>query len=152
MTDLKDRLLEIIETKFENTEYYLVDLKISNTKIRNKITVLVDTDKGIEIDECGKLSQDLGKEFDEIIETAYNLEVSSPGIETPLKFTRQFQKNINRDLKVILSSGSIIKGKLIEVNEENFVILPPKEKKTIFDPVIILYGDIKEALVQISFK
>ncbi len=152
MTDLKAKILEIVENKFEGTESYVVDIKISNTKIRNKITILVDTDRGIEIDECGKISQELGLEFDEIINTAYNLEVSSPGVETPLALKRQYHKNKGRDLKVILNSGTIIKGKLVEVNEENFVILPPKEKKIEFEPVTILYTDVKEAVVQVSFK
>jgi ribosome maturation factor RimP len=136
----------------ENTNVFLVDIQTTDSKLRKKISVYVDTDDGISIDECSKLSQQIGTELDELIETAYTLEVSSPGADAPLKFTRQYIKNIGRNLKVTKTDNTELKGELTFADENLIIIQPEKKKKTIFEPVSIQYIDIKEAKIMISFK
>ena len=69
---------------------------------RRIIQFLVDTDDGITISQCAEISRQLGLEIDArgIINDPYDLEVSSPGIDKPLKLLRQYKKNIGRKYKV----------------------------------------------------
>jgi ribosome maturation factor RimP len=69
---------------------------------RRVFQVFVDTDEGITITQCAEISRDLGAELDmkSVINEPYELEVSSPGIDKPLKLLRQYKKNIGRRYKV----------------------------------------------------
>ena len=79
-------------------------------KIRptNNIKVFLDADLGISIDKCVSYNRALYKE---IVESGifpdgdFSLEVSSPGLEEPLKLRRQYQKNIGRNVEVMLKDG-----------------------------------------------
>lgn len=148
---LKQNVEEILSSIL-NPDIYIVEINVSESKIRNKVSVFVDTDAGIGIDECAKVSYELGKQLDELTEAAYTLEVSSPGADSPLKLERQYLKNIGRNLKVITNLQEEIKGQLNEVTNGDIVIQPESKKKVIFEPITISISDVKEAKVILSFK
>lgn len=150
--NLRDTVDNIIHQLIENSDIYLVDVLISESKIRKKITVFLDTDEGIKIDDCSKISHQLGLKLEEIIENAFVLEVSSPGADSPLKMERQFLKNIGRTLKVITVEEEEIKGVLVNFLNNEIEIQPEKKKKLVFDSKKIKLEKIKEAKVIISFK
>ena len=79
--------------------------------------ILLDSDEGITIQECADISRSLDQELEavETPETNYALEVSSPGLDQPLRLPRQYQKNVGRDLKVTLETGQALTGTLVEV-------------------------------------
>jgi ribosome maturation factor RimP len=83
----------------------------------------------------------------------FSLEVSSPGIEEPLKLHRQYVKNTGRDVEVLLNDDSKKTGKLIEVNENDIVIefTEGKNKKAVVKQLTIAFSDIKETVVLIKF-
>lgn len=149
-----DTVRNILDQLTEIDEFYVVDIKVSASKIRNKIIALVDTDSGILVDHCSQISRMLADKLDEQIEEAYTLEVSSPGVDTPLKLHRQYVKNIGKELKVVLKDGSDIIGELANVSEDGIALKPEKKKKQKEAPeeVQVLFDDIKEARVQVSFK
>ena len=149
---LKETVVKFVNEAVENTDYYVVDITVSDSKIKRKITVFLDTDEGITIEQCRLFSRELGNQLEEIIEEAFTLEVSSPGADSPLKFERQYIKNIGRDLKVTKTDKTEIKGKLTEVNAGTITIEPEAKKKVIPEAVTISLEEIKEAKVIISFK
>lgn len=149
---LREAVIKFLDEIISSTDYYLVDVVVSDSKIRKKITVYIDSDEGITIDQCGKVSQDLGKELEEIIDVAFVLEVSSPGADSPLKFERQYVKNIGRTLKVSLLDETEIKGTLTQVSEGSITIEPEAKKKIKPEAVTLPIEQIKEAKVVISFK
>jgi ribosome maturation factor RimP len=149
---LKNTVESILENQLSGSPFYIVDVLASDSKIRKKITVLVDSDEGIKIDECSTISRELGNELEEIIEEAFTLEVSSPGVDTPLKLDRQYRKNIGRKLKVVLNNGQEIKGDLLSFEDDGIGLQPEKIKKITPEPVTIKRSDIKEAKVIITFK
>ncbi len=77
---------------------YLVDVSVKNDGRGTLIRVLVDTDSGITIDECARVSRELGRmlEVGDVLEGSTRLEVSSPGLDQPLKLLRQYAKNVGR--------------------------------------------------------
>jgi len=91
----------------------------------------------------------------ELIDSAYRIEVSSPGVDFPLSSERQYRKNFGRELKVFLQDGKELKGKLIAVSESGIVLeakMKEKGKKAVLQEVNVAFEDIKKSVVQVSFK
>lgn len=99
-------------------DLFLVDLKINDS---NKIQVILDGDNGINLQDCITLSRFIDENLDRE-EEDFSLEVASAGVTSPLKFVRQFKKNIGRKLKVISLSNEEIEAELTEVTEENITL------------------------------
>ncbi|MEP6614767.1 MAG: ribosome assembly cofactor RimP, partial [Mucilaginibacter sp.] len=94
-------------------------------------------------------------EEENVIETAYNLEVSSPGIDTPLTLTRQYAKNIGRNLAIKMADGAKREGKLSGITEDAVIIeevIKNKGKKAETVESVIPINTITETKVLISFK
>jgi ribosome maturation factor RimP len=149
---LKDLVEKTVAGIILNTEVFLVEIQVNENKMRKKITVFLDSDAGIGIDECSGLSHEIGKELEELIDTAYILEVSSPGADAPLKLKRQYKKSVGRNVKVIKNDNSEIKGELISADDNTIEIQPETKKKVIPEKVSLLYDQIKETRILISFK
>lgn len=152
--DLIEKITELTTQHLPGEEYFVVDVKASASKIRSKVTILIDSDAGIGIDDLGKISRAIEEDLEAVMTSAYTLEVSSPGVDTPLAFARMYKKNIGRNLKVVFNDEQTLKGELTEVSEETFVIIPEKKKKEKVTPPpsTIAYADVKEAKVEVSFK
>ena len=82
----------MIQPVLQEDQFFAVDIQVSINKIRSKLVILLDSDEGIGIDQCGALSREIGALLDEKIEDAYVLEVSSPGVDTPLTARSSIQK------------------------------------------------------------
>lgn len=149
----KEEILEAIQPVLQGDQFFVVDIQISVNKIRSKLVILLDSDEGIGIDQCGVFSREIGAILDEKIEDAYVLEVSSPGVDTPLQSVRQYKKNIGRSVKVVFLDGQTLKGKLEQASEDSFQVLPEStKKKQVTEVQTIKYSDIKQTTVQVSFK
>lgn len=144
-----------------NPDVFIVDISLHRGS-HNVLSILIDTDQGIRIDECARISRYLNREYFEVedpFDFGFNLEVSSPGVGKPLKVRRQYHKNIGRKLKVKMLDNEVVKGRLEAVEEDHFVIRPPKSKKkkrkeeaeAQAETLEIKFDEIKEATVEISF-
>lgn len=148
---LSRRLDEVDDGKF-----YLVDVEWNGGK--KKLFVYVDCDTGISLEECRKISKYLSRsiEEEEFIREGYNLEVSSPGIDRPLKLKRQYLKNIGRPLRVHLKEGTVQKGVLSMADQNSITLSAEKHrgKKTKHDKGdwVIPFDEIEKAFVEVRFK
>ena len=133
---------------------FVVDVTVTSRPPR-KLLVLVDADQGITIDDCAEISRQLSKNLDDtgLIEENFFLEVSTPGVEHPLKLKRQYQKNIGRRLKVKVAD-KIIEGKLEEVSDEKIKLAQEtgQGKKKEVQTVEVPFSEIDKAFVIVSFK
>jgi len=155
--ELKDQLLDIAEKHLKDETYFIVDVIVKGIDGgKMKVLVLLDSDDGLNIDDCADLSRALGMyiETEEIIEQAYILEVSSPGLEHPLKLERQFAKNTGRRLKLQLTDGQVWTGKLVEIAAQSLAFEKEvkEKKKTVHQLVNISLEEIEKANVLVSFK
>lgn len=137
-------------------EKFVVQVVISGKKIPKRVLVIIDGDAGVTIDDCADLSRKLSKEFEDrsfFGEENYILEVSTPGLDQPLKLRRQFQKNIGRKLKVKLQDTQE-EGTLMEVTEEHIMIRQQRGagKKMEEKEIRIPFTEIDKAFVLVSFK
>jgi len=134
-------------------DLFLVDVKIAPG---NKVTVLLDGDKGVTIDDCTALNKALYKfiEENQVFGSAnFSLEVSSFGVEKPLKLLRQYKKNVGRNVEVVLNDGTKKEGTLTEVNEDEIKIeqRTGKGNKMTKQTTTISFNQIKHTTVLITF-
>lgn len=153
-------LQKLIAEKLDSDEFsdfYLIEIEVKDP---NKVFVFVDSDSGVKTADCAVLSRHIEEYLDEVNwkDGKYVLEVSSPGIDRPLKFPRQFLKNIGRKLEIKTRLGEKLEGKLIDANEDFIVIeyrdkvKEGKKKKNIVKQTEIAHDTIERAKVKISFK
>ncbi|WP_026947580.1 ribosome maturation factor RimP [Algoriphagus marincola] len=157
MNDLKDRLEALVIDCLPDESHFLVDLQLISKSNQLLLNILIDADAGLTIDSCAKVSRAVSGEIEalELIDSAYRIEVSSPGVDFPLSSERQYRKNIGRELKVFLQDGKELKGKLISVSESGIVLeakMKEKGKKAVLQEVNVAFEDIKKSVVQVSFK
>ena len=147
----KDKIIQLAEVFFaERPDIFLVDIKIG---AGNQINVKIDGDNGVLIADCVDLSRQIEHNLDRETED-FSLEVASAGIDTVLKFPRQFVKNTGRDLKVQMIDGTEQKGKIISSDEYSVTLEVSKKVKTkkVKEEIQISFDKIKESKITISFK
>lgn len=137
----------------EEPKHFLVSCRIKPT---NNIKVFIDGDEGVTIANCVQLNRKLYKAIEEkgwYPEGNFSLEVSSPGVDEPLKNKRQYTKNVGRDVEVEFADGTKKLGNLIAVAEEDFIIETKtgKGKKLEIHQEVIPFSNVKAAVVQIKF-
>jgi len=133
--------------------YFLVEVRIKPT---NNIKVFLDGDQGISIEKCVQYNRALYKQLEEsglFPGDDFSLEVSSPGLDEPLKSLRQYKKNIGRQVEILLQDGSKKEGRLIEVSEDGIIMEETKgrnKKKEVISHAF-LFDNIKTTKIQIVF-
>jgi ribosome maturation factor RimP len=116
----------LIEQDLGEKGFFLVDIQV---KPSGKIMVFADNFKGITLDDCVSITQLIESKIDRNHED-YELEVSSPGIDNPLKLPVQYKKNAGRFIRVVTTEGDFREGRIREADEEKFILEPIANKKT----------------------
>jgi ribosome maturation factor RimP len=134
-------------------DLFLVEVKIKPT---NNIKVFIDGDQGVSIEKLVRYNRRLYKEIEESTmfpNGDFSLEVSSPGLDEPLKLYRQYVKNIGRYVEVADKEGAQKEGKLINVTEADIVVEEIKGKGKKMETVrhTIAFENIKMTKIQIKF-
>jgi ribosome maturation factor RimP len=152
--DQMEEIRKLAESKLIPGQF-IVDITVSAKKGPGKVLVLVDADQGITIDDCAEISRQLSKALDDssLLMDHYMLEVSTPGVDYPLRLKRQYVKNIGRKLKIKLSDKTL-EGKLMEVKTESIVLAQETGTGKIKEimTVEVLFSAIEKAFVLVSFK
>ncbi|HEY1024498.1 MAG TPA: ribosome assembly cofactor RimP [Sphingobacteriaceae bacterium] len=152
---VEQRVQELVEEKIaDRPDLFVVDIKMLPN---GKLSILVDGDNGVGIADCVAISRHVGYHLEEenTIEHAYNLEVSSPGLDTPLKSLRQYRKNLGRSLSIKSTENNKREGKLLDITTEGITIeekIKEKGKKAQLVENFIPFEQIAETKVLISFK
>ncbi len=152
---LQERVEKLLEEAFEeNNSLFLISLNISD---QNHILVVIDGDNGVSVNDCIAVSRKIEHNLDED-ELDFSLEVTSAGVSEPLKFPRQYKKNIGRTLEVQTNSNKF-EGNLVEVNETGILLAwkarEPKPvgkgKITVDKEANLAFDEIVKAKVVITF-
>lgn len=133
--------------------HFLVEVRIKPT---NNIKVFIDADEGVQLSDLIDYNRKLYRQLEEsgmYPDGNFSLEVSSPGLDEPLKLFRQYRKNIGRYVDVTLLDGSHKEGKLIEATEDGLVVESEtgKGKKKEVRQDAIVFDQIKSTKVQVKF-
>jgi ribosome maturation factor RimP len=141
----KEDISAAITPALEALGFYLEDVTITSAGRRSMLTVIVDGDTHLSLDQVTSATKAIGEIVESVQslgETPFTLEVTSPGLDRPLTKVRHWQKNINRLVKVVLQDGSEIKGRIKDVSEVSAIV----------DDKNINYSDIKRATLEVEFK
>ncbi|AZA53057.1 ribosome assembly cofactor RimP [Chryseobacterium sp. G0201] len=149
---IEELLNEFLDTR---KDLFLIDLKFS---AGDDITVILDGDNGVTLQDCLDASRAIEFNMDRE-EHDFSLQVMSAGLSEPLATPRQFNKNLGRDIEVLLTDSSEIEGELSKVDDEKITLVlryrKPKEvgkgKVDVEEEKEIPYSEIKKALVAIKF-
>jgi ribosome maturation factor RimP len=147
---------ELLKDELINRGVFLVDATV---RPGNRITVFIDSLKGVTIEECIAVSRFIEGNLNRDAED-FELEVSSPGLDNPLKLPVQFQKNVGRMLDVVKKDGLKVTGKLVSAGDdwirletEEFEKDPGGRKKIrILKETEYRFEEIKTAKVNIQKK
>jgi ribosome maturation factor RimP len=146
-----------LEEELTRSGKFLVDVTVSTG---NKIAVYMDSLKGVTLEECIQVSRFLEGKLDREVED-FELEVSSPGLGTPLKLPVQYEKNLGRVLDIVKTDGVKVTGKLAGVLIESGIKVEAEKKvkdsKTgkknkELELLDFRFDEIKTAKVVISLK
>jgi ribosome maturation factor RimP len=110
-----EQIRALLRDELLHRDLFLVDVFVNPG---NRIVVYVDSMRGVSIEECIAVSRYIGSRLDREAED-FELEVSSPGLDNPLKLPQQYLKNLGRMLEVVTFDGVKTRGKLIGADEEN---------------------------------
>jgi ribosome maturation factor RimP len=155
---LKNQIAQFLESNLDAPEHFLVQVNVGLGKVQEgRIQVLMDSDEGITIADCASYSRKLGKFLDEadFLETAYHLEVASPGLDFPLQSERQYRKNIGRKLQLDLKDGRQLEGKMLNWSASSLDLETEekaKGKKAVLKTITVQASEIVKAKVTVSFK
>ena len=148
-------LEEYFTTEAEFSDCFVVDVHHANKRLE----VFVDSDTGMTFGKCQRISRYLEGYLDEEkpLGEEYVLDVSSPGLDRPLKFHRQYLKNVGRTLEVTTTDGDTYTGQLKSATPAEVVleakrrIKEGKRKKTVVEDINIATDAIKKSIVKVSF-
>ena len=142
---LNEEISAAIRPAIEATGNYLEELTIISAGKVKILTVIVDSESHLNLDQVTAVT----KAISEIIEalpalgdTPFTLEVTSPGLDRPLTKPRHWRRNLNRLVKITMSSGTLIEGRIVEVTEGTATV----------GSEVLSFEDIKRATLEIEFK
>lgn len=151
----KEKVAQLLEEGLKaKPSLFLIDLTITDSQ---KIIVTLDGDNGVTLQDCIDISRAIEHNLDRE-ETDFSLEVASAGVSAPLKLMRQYKKNIGRTLKMKTTTGPV-EATLTSINDDGIVVSwtarEPKKigkgKETVEKNLELLFSDIQEAIVTITF-
>ena len=161
--DLNDAIRELAKNCLTDESQFLVEVILTSKAGPRRVLVILDGDKGVTIETCAKVSRALSNALDEsgLIEDNYTLEVTTPGLDHPLKLKRQYYKNVGRGFKVHTKEKAIVQGALVEVDEQRIILRPEvkngnrptgRKEKIELKAIEIPFENIEKAFVMVSFK
>ena len=142
---LKDSIFELVEPLVNKAGLVLEEVKVQTPGKHRFVTVIVDSETGLNLDQVTDVSREVGEAMDSAIfmgDAPYTLEVTSPGVDRPLSAPRHYRKNIDRLVKVTKNDGQSIKGRIVSASDDSVTL----------DTGVVNYADIKRAIIEIEFN
>lgn len=151
MDKLKENIVEISNKIAEKLGYFVIEVIIRGDSRKRIVEIFVDAQQNVSADDLAEMSREINSIIEEesIIKESYRLEVSSPGVDRPLKFLQQYPKHINRNFEVVYKSGEEEKkftGKLKSVERDELIFVSAGKD------ILIKFNSITTAKVIISFS
>ena len=142
---VQDDVASAIRPIIEASGNYLEEVKIIAAGKRKLITVIVDSDSYLNLDQVTAVSRAVSEEIENVKslgDSPFTLEVTSPGTDRPLTLLRHWKKNIGKLVKINLIDGGYKEGRISSVNNSAVTL----------DSGIVGFSEIKKAILQIEFK
>ncbi|MBU2599718.1 ribosome maturation factor RimP [bacterium] len=130
MQSIIDKVREVIIPHQEELNINLFDIKCVRLKKSWLIRIFIDSENGVTVDKCEEISHFIGSRLDNFMEGKYRLEVSSPGIERPLRNKEDYQRYKGHLAEIKISSQDLKKSYLGYIKDLKDDILTLQVKDT----------------------
>ena len=149
---LQDSLTELLTPAVENAGFFLEQVLISNPGNHQVLTCVIDGPKPLNLDEVTVVSRSISELLDEteLINGAFTLEVTSPGVDRPLTQHRHWEKNVSRLIAMLMHDGSLLTARLTELRDIDAVFIENIKGRMKTHTVVL--ADIKKAHVEVEFS
>jgi ribosome maturation factor RimP len=152
----KKLIIDFTEQYLEGSPNYLTDVSVSAD---NTITVEIDNDHGVDINDCVALSRYLESKLDRDAED-FELTVTSAGLSSPFKTVRQYKKYEGKEVEVLGRNGQKVAGTLKSSDDEGFTVsiikkVKPegaKRKIEVEEDLRFAFDEVKHTKYLIRFK
>ena len=151
MTASEDRVWAVVEPVVQDQGYDLEALSVMAAGRRRLVKIVIDSDLGVDLDDVARISSEVSRALDDadaMGETPYVLEVTSPGVDRPLTLERHWRRAASRLVKVTLTDGDSITGRVASTNETSATLVNDDDATS----VDIAFADVEKAVVQIEFN
>lgn len=148
--ELKNRIRDIIEPVINSIGIELYDFELNKMKAKALLRVFIEKDGGVTIDDCEHVSREIEAVLDveDPIPYSYVLEVSSPGLDRPLKEPKDFIRYTGSTIRVVthepVEKQTFFIGNLLEADEKEIVVLLPTNEK-----ITVPYANISKARLEV---
>jgi len=151
MNSIEKNIARVIKEVVEKKRFILIESIIRGTNSKRVFEVFIDGEKDISAKDCADTSREIDSGLEIIlgVNANYRLDVSSPGIDKPLKFLKQYPKHVNRKFELSYQEGDETKkinAKLLKVDGEDLFFSSQNNE------VKINFSQIKNAKVTVSFS
>jgi ribosome maturation factor RimP len=149
---LHESLLEILTPAVENAGFFLEQVQVTNPGSHRIVTCVVDGPKPLNLDEVTVVSRLISELLDEstLIDDAFTLEVTSPGVDRPLTLRRHWEKNLTRIITIVMNDGTTLTARLTELRDDDATFIENIKGRMKTHTVIL--ADIKRANVDVEFN
>ena len=150
---LSEKITELVQPAVESAGFFLEDVQVLSPGSHRIITCIVDGQTPLNLDQVTSVSRNISELLDTadfMGETAFTLEVTSPGVDRPLILPRHWQKNLKRLVKVVNLDGSVVSGRISAVEESHVVLIEDIKGKS--KEHTVAFADVKRATVEIEFN
>ncbi|NNG26786.1 MAG: hypothetical protein HKM87_04625 [Ignavibacteriaceae bacterium] len=150
MNSTEQNILNVAREVSDKNNLFLLELLFRGNERDRVIEIFIDGEENLSADECARISREIKQviEENELLSSAYRLDVSTPGVDRPLKYLKQYKKHINRKFELSYRSGENkkrITGKLVKIEDEDLYFYSGRE-------LVIKFEDIINAKVLVSFS
>jgi len=123
-----EAITSLVKPVLQEKDLELVDVLYRREKSGWVLRLIIDKEEGVTLDDCTTVSREVSHllDIEEIIEQAFNLEVSSPGLDRPLKSIDDFQRFAGRKAKVTtkepIEGNQVFIGRINKVEDELIIM------------------------------
>jgi ribosome maturation factor RimP len=150
---LSEKITELVQPVVESAGFFLEDVHVLSPGNHRIITCIVDGQTPLNLDQVTSVSRNISELLDTaefMGETAFTLEVTSPGVDRPLTLARHWQKNVNRLVRVVHLDGSVTAGRITSAESTHAILVEDIKGKSKEHTVV--FADVKRATVEIEFN
>ena len=150
MNSIEQNIFNATKEISEKNNLFLLEVLVRGTERNHVVEIFIDGEDNLSTDDCARISREINEviEKNELLNSAYQLDVSTPGVDRPLEYLKQYKKHINRKFEVRFKSGETkksITAKLLKIEEDNLYFYSDREQ-------VIKFEDIIKAKVLVSFS
>ena len=144
---LKDQIAELVTPALSQAGFYLEDVQVATPGKHRIITVIVDGDTSLNLDQVTAATKAISELLDTapfMGDTPFTLEVTSPGVDRPLTLARHWRKNVDRKVRIVFNDGKDATGRIVEASETHVTLSEPD--------ATFSFADMKRAYIEIEFN